>query len=95
MFMYMAVYILAMATNPVLLIVQLLIECGNCLVTVSDQGNAAFTSPVSFSTVPILPPLCSLCIIYLMVAIGNWASVSVVAVVGPKISLIVTGFLYV
>ena len=56
MFMYMAVYILAMATNPVLLIVQLLIECGNCLVTVSDQGHTLFTSPVSFSTVPILSP---------------------------------------
>lgn len=39
--------------------------------------------------------LYSLCIIYLMVAIGNWISVSVVAVIGPKVSLIVTGFLYV
>ena len=37
----------------------------------------------------------SLCIIYLMVAIGNWISVSVVAVAGPKMSLIVGGALYV
>jgi hypothetical protein len=37
----------------------------------------------------------SLCIIYLMVALANWLSVSIVAVVGPKVSLIVSGALYV
>lgn len=34
-------------------------------------------------------------IIYLMVAVGNWISVSVVAIVGAKWSLIVSGALYV
>lgn len=41
------------------------------------------------------PTFFSLCIIYLMVALANWLSVSVVAVVGPKVSLIVSGALYV
>ena len=34
-------------------------------------------------------------IIYFMVAVGNWASVSIVAVFGPKWSLVVSGALYV
>lgn len=34
-------------------------------------------------------------IIYLMVAVGNWISVSIVAMVGAKWSLIVSGALYV
>lgn len=37
----------------------------------------------------------SLCIIYLMVAVGNWISVSVVAVIGPKLSLLISSLLYV
>lgn len=36
----------------------------------------------------------SLCIIYLVMAVANWLSVSVVAVVGPKMSLIFSGVLY-
>ncbi len=52
------------------------------------------------SALPPSPPLFhtrthSLCIIYGMVALANWVSVSIVAVVGPKYSLIVSGFLYV
>ena len=34
-------------------------------------------------------------IIYFMVAVGNWASVSIVAVFGAKWSLVVSGALYV
>lgn len=81
-----------------LLIIQLPFECGKYLVLVSDKEMqySLLQFHCSSSTIHVLPPLyCSLCIIYLMVAIGNWASVSVVAIVGPKISLIVTGFLYV
>ena len=37
----------------------------------------------------------SLCIIYLVMAVANWLSVSVVAVVGPKKSLVFSGALYV
>ena len=37
----------------------------------------------------------SLCIIYLMVALGNWVSVPVVAVFGSKWSLVISGALYV
>lgn len=48
---------------------------------------------VSAHAIDYLPS--SLCIIYLMVAIGNWLSVSIVAVIGPKLSLIVGGALYV
>jgi hypothetical protein len=37
----------------------------------------------------------SLCIIYLVMAVANWLSVSVVSVIGPKMSLILSGALYV
>ena len=40
----------------------------------------------------ILP---SLCIIYLMVALGNWVSVPIVSVFGSKWSLVISGALYV
>eukprot|EP00731_Ephydatia_muelleri_P029105 Em0020g749a len=37
----------------------------------------------------------SLCIIYVFAAIGGWASVSIVAVFGPRVCLIISGALYV
>ena len=39
--------------------------------------------------------LYSLCIIYLMVALGNWVSVPIVSVFGSKWSLVISGALYV
>lgn len=43
-------------------------------------------------TINFLP---SLCIIYLMVALGNWVSVPIVSVFGSKWSLVISGALYV
>ncbi len=43
----------------------------------------------------VLCVLCSLCIIYLMVALGNWVSVPIVTVFGAKWSCVISGALYV
>jgi len=67
-------------------------ECRNDGDTSKDVVDGGITISQDFAT---KIGYYSLCIIYLMVAIGNWISVSVVAVIGPKLSLIVTGFLYV
>lgn len=63
-------------------------------------GNCNVILLIVYSEVEVIfllvhSPHFSLCIIYLMVALANWLSVSIVAVVGPKVSLIVSGALYV
>ena len=64
-------------------------NCSNVNGTIRDGGidiSSSFANKIGYI---------SLCIIYTFAAIGGWASVSIVAVFGPKICLIVSGSLYV
>ncbi len=58
-----------------------------------DEAMCMYIVSSSHSS-PLGSLLSSLCIIYGMVALFNWVSVSIVALVGPKVSLIISALLY-
>ena len=71
-------------------------DAGGCFQTFALTGDPL--AQVSVDFVPLntfCNSIFSGAIIYLMVAIGNWISVVIVAACGAKLSLVLSGLLYV